>query len=67
MAETQLRVALQRAESRRRLALQALHDFHGKLTRKLGPVPLTDAAELISDLAAIGELLAGEEVPDVRP
>lgn len=62
MAETRLRVALQRCCSRRRLTLAALDDYQSKLTRKLGDMPIITAAELISDLAAIRDLLAGEEV-----
>jgi|Tabmets5t2r1_1033131.scaffolds.fasta_scaffold113567_1 hypothetical protein len=54
MAETQLRIALQRCHSRTRLALQALDLYRTRLAQLAGPLPIVDAAELIS--LAVGQV-----------
>jgi hypothetical protein len=64
MAETQLRIALQRCHSRTRLALQALDLYRTRLAQLAGPLPIVDAAELVSLADGIRDLLTGEEVPD---
>ena len=62
MDETQLRITLQRRHSRTRLALQAL-DLHRTRLRPLaGPLPIADAAELVSLADGLRDLLTGEEV-----
>jgi hypothetical protein len=61
MREPELRLRLQRCCSRIRLARAALNAYQAQLMRALGPVPVEQAAALISDLAAIDDLLGREE------
>jgi hypothetical protein len=63
MTDTQLRIQLQGCQSRIRLAIQALDLYQGRLLHLSGPLPIVDAAELITSVASIRELLSdGEEV-----
>jgi len=67
MAEADLRIALQRCHSRTRLALQALDRYRARLCQLAGPLPIANAAELVSLADGIRDLLTGEEVPEVKP
>ena len=65
MAEAELRIAVQRCHSRTRLALRALDRYRARLCQLAGPLPIADAAELVSLVDGIRDLLTGEEVPEV--
>jgi DNA integrity scanning protein DisA with diadenylate cyclase activity len=65
MAEIQLRIALQRFHSRRRLALQTLDLYQTRLLQLAGPLPIQDAAEVITLADGIRDLLTEEEVDRV--
>jgi hypothetical protein len=45
MAQTQLRLALQRCPSRTCLALRALDHYRARLPQLAGPLPIADAEE----------------------
>jgi hypothetical protein len=60
MREPDLRIRLQRCCSRIRLARAALSAYQTQLMRALGSIPVEQAATLISELAAIDDLLSRE-------
>jgi hypothetical protein len=62
MTEPELRLALQRCQSRVRRALRALDTYQARFARVAGSLPIAAAAELAARLDRIRTLLAGEEV-----
>jgi hypothetical protein len=61
MTEPELRLALQRCQSRVRRAFRALDTYQTKFARLAGSLPIAAAAELSARLDRIRTLLAGEE------
>lgn len=60
MTEAELRLALQRCQSRVRRALRALDMYQSRLARIAGLLPIAAAAELTARLDRIRTLLAEE-------
>jgi hypothetical protein len=67
MTEARLRERLQACQSRTRLALQAVDAYAAFLGQLLlaQPIPIHDAAEVLSRLDRIRTVLADKEVRDV--